>query len=287
VYDCCFHADGLFVFDQYLNKYASQWHNIGAFGIGRMINMRAGKVHIGTSGWSYKHWQGLFYPPDLAVAQQLPYYSSRFDTTEINSSFYRLPSPATVQHWQESVKKTFRFCPKISRWVTHAKKLNDPESSVPRFFDVFDPYRQRCGPVLVQLPAKLAFKSEKAAHFFSYLHHTYKQWSFSLEARHASWMSDESLALLIKYKIGWVIAESGDRWASSEIITAKHIYLRFHGPDGSYASSYPDTVLRAYARKCAAWLAQGHDLWVFFNNDLHGYAIQNAIRLRELIEMGI
>jgi len=246
--------------------------------------MRIGKVYIGTSGWSYKHWRGLFYPVGLAASQQLPFYSSNFDTTEINSSFYRLPSPETVHHWTESVDKSFRFCPKISRWITHAKKLNDPETSVPRFFDVFDPFRKSCGPVLIQLPEKLTFNPEKAAHFFSFLHRNYRDWTFSLEARHASWMSQEALDLLKKSNAGWVIADSGQRWASSEIITARHIYLRFHGPDGSYATGYPDAVLKTYARKCSAWLNQGHDLWIFFNNDIHGYAIQNAIRLRELIE---
>jgi uncharacterized protein YecE (DUF72 family) len=246
--------------------------------------MHRGKLHIGTSGWSYKHWRGVFYPAGLPVSQQLLFYSSQFDVTEINSSFYRLPSPATIQHWQESVKKSFRFCPKISRWVTHAKKLNDPESSVPRFFDVFDPYRKSCGPVLIQLPAKLAFNPEKADNFFSYLHQNYKHWSFSLEARHASWQSREALVLLKKYNTGWVIAESGARWASSEIITARHIYLRFHGPDGSYASPYSDAMLKTYARKCSAWLIRGYDLWIFFNNDILGYAIQNALRLSDLIQ---
>jgi uncharacterized protein YecE (DUF72 family) len=248
------------------------------------MNMRKGQLHIGTSGWSYQHWRDIFYPTGLPVSQQLLFYSSRFDTTEINSSFYRLPSPTTVQHWKETVKKTFRFCPKISRWVTHAKKLNDPESSVGRFFDVFGPYRKSCGPVLLQLPANLVFDPEKATFFFSYLYKNHKGWSFSLEPRHTSWMSGEALALLKKYKIGWVIAESGGRWPALEIITARHIYLRFHGPDGSYASKYTDTALRTYARKCSAWLTQGHDLWIFFNNDIHGYAAQNAIRLRELVQ---
>ena len=104
-----------------------------------------------------------------------------------------------------------------------------------------------------------------------------------LEARHASWCSEEALALLKKYKTGWVIADSGKRWASSEIVTAKHIYLRFHGPDGSYASGYSDTELKSYARKCSDWLGQGHHLWVFFSNDIHGYAIQNALQLRVLV----
>jgi uncharacterized protein YecE (DUF72 family) len=245
--------------------------------------MRRGSLHIGTSGWSYKHWRGIFYPANLPVAGQLAFYSHSFDAAEINSSFYRLPTPETVKHWKEAVKKDFRFCPKISRWITHAKKLNDPEESCPRFFDVFDPYRSSCGPVLIQLPANLGFNAEKTAHFFSYLRQTHKRWLFSLEARHESWMSSEALSLLKKYKIGWVIAESGDRWASSEVITAKHIYLRFHGPDGSYAASYTGKQLRSYARKCSTWLEQGHDLWIFFNNDINGYAIGNARQLSALI----
>jgi uncharacterized protein YecE (DUF72 family) len=245
--------------------------------------MRPGKLHIGTSGWSYKHWRGIFYPANLPVAQQLLFYSRSFDATEINSSFYRLPKQETVGRWTQTVKKSFRFCPKISRFITHAKKLNDPEQACPRFFDVFDPYRKNCGPILIQLPAALAFHPEKAGHFFSYLRGAYKGWLFSLEARHASWMAPEALDLLKKYKIGWVIAESGDRWASSEIVTARHVYIRFHGPDGSYGTSYPDTTLKAYAKKCRGWLNQGHDLWIFFNNDIHGYAIENAKKLSALL----
>jgi uncharacterized protein YecE (DUF72 family) len=194
-----------------------------------------------------------------------------------------LPSPAAVRNWIDTVGKRFRFCPKISRFITHAKKLNDPEQACPRFFDVFEPYRKICGPILIQLPAALPFHIEKADHFFSYLHKNYKGWLFSLEARHDSWISPEPLALLKKYKIGWVIAESGDRWASAEIITAKQIYIRFHGPDGSYASSYSDKTLKAYAGKCQKWLQHGHDCWIFFNNDIHGYAIDNAKKLRTLI----
>ena len=185
--------------------------------------------------------------------------------------------------WSKFIVKASSFCPKISRWVTHAKKLNDPETSCPWFFDVFDPYRSSCGPVLVQLPANLVFNAEKTAHFFSFLRQNYKGWLFSLEARHESWMSPEALSLIQKYKIGWVIAESGNRWASKEIITARHIYLRFHGPDGSYATSYSDQQLRSYARKCRTWLTGGHDLWIFFNNDIQGHAIANARQLNILI----
>jgi uncharacterized protein YecE (DUF72 family) len=247
--------------------------------------IRPGNAHIGTSGWHYPHWRGIYYPTDLPVKKQLNFYGHTFKTTEINSSFYRLPTASTVQNWVDAVPSAFRFCPKISRFITHAKKLNDPEQSCNRFFEVFDPIRKHCGPILIQLPALLTFHPEKADHFFSFLTRTYKGWLFSLETRHASWHTGEAIALLKKYRIGWVIAESGSRWASAEIITSRHIYIRFHGPAGDYASSYPDKILAVYAQKCVEWMEQGKNLWIFFNNDVHGFAIMNARRLMEIITL--
>ncbi|MBW8685063.1 DUF72 domain-containing protein [Chitinophaga rhizophila] len=242
--------------------------------------MAKGKIHIGTSGWSYKHWREIFYPPAVKPADYLSYYADHFHVSEINMSFYRLPTLATVEKWAHTVNSRFRFCPKISRFVTHTKKLNDPELTLPRFFDIFDPVHKHLGPILIQLPERLPFNKEKAAHFFKVLTQ-YKGHSFALEPRHTSWMEDEAIALLKRYKIAFVIADAGDRWPYGEFVTAKHIYVRFHGPDGSYAKSYDNTVLKKYARKMIAWRDEGHTVWVFFNNDIHGYAFENA---RTLIE---
>lgn len=242
-----------------------------------------GEIYIGTSGWVYPHWKEVFYPAGLPQRRWLEFYASQFNCTEINASFYRLPTKATVEKWAATTGKNFHFCPKISRFITHAKKLNDPEQAVPRFFDVFGAIAGSIGPVLIQLPAMLTFNKTKAMHFFSYLAHHYNDFRFSLEARHASWTEKEAVALLRKYHIGWVIAESGTRFASAELVTASHIYLRFHGPDGHYATSYNPKVLRSYADKCLRWKEKGYTVWVFFNNDLHGYAIENARTLRKLL----
>ncbi len=242
-----------------------------------------GQIHIGTSGWVYPHWKGLFYPVGYPQRRWLEYYAGQFDTTEINASFYRLPTQETVDKWQKTAGKGFHFCPKISRYITHAKKLNDPEQSVPRFFDVFGTIARSSGPVLIQLPAVLGFNEQKAAHFFSYLNSHYGDFKFSLEARHPGWTEREAIKLLKKYKIGWVIAESGKRFSSGELITARHIYLRFHGPDGYYATSYSKEALKAYARMCLSWKEDGYAVWVFFNNDLHGFAIENARTLKEMV----
>jgi uncharacterized protein YecE (DUF72 family) len=242
----------------------------------------SGHLYIGTSGWVYPHWREVFYPTAVPQRLWLPYYAQFFDATEINASFYRLPSVKAVQNWINDTPEQFMFCPKISRFITHAKKLNDPETCVPRFFDVFDPFDARMGPVLIQLPAALTFHEEKASIFFAFITNRYPNFSFSLEARHASWAQPGAVALLKRFGIGWVIADSGSRFASAELVTAKHIYLRFHGPDGSYASPYAKTMLRVYAEKCIAWRSQGHTVWAFFNNDVHGYAIANAETLKDL-----
>lgn len=245
--------------------------------------MTAGKIHIGTSGWSYKHWRERFYPATLKPEGYLGYYAHHFQVTEINTSFYHLPKTSTVEQWAGTVNARFKFCPKISRYITHIKKLNDPEVTLPRFFDIFDPVQRHLGPVLLQLPPSLGFHEEKAVTFFEALGR-YPQYTFALEPRHDSWLSEEAVAILKHYKIAFVIADSGKRWPGGELVTANHIYIRFHGPDGSYAKSYPERVLESYAEKMIAWRKEGHHVWAFFNNDGNAYAIANAERLMELTE---
>jgi uncharacterized protein YecE (DUF72 family) len=154
-----------------------------------------GSIHIGTSGWVYPHWKDRFYPVGLSQRLWLEFYAGKFDSTEINASFYRLPTRQTVENWQTTVGKGFRFCPKISRFITHAKKLNDPEQTVPRFFDVFRGISKALGPVLIQLPAILGYNEYKADHFLSYLRDNYNDFQYSLEARHAHWGQKSAIAL--------------------------------------------------------------------------------------------
>ena len=122
-------------------------------------------IHIGTSGWSYKHWKDEFYPKGLKQTEWLSYYTRIFKTTEINSSFYRLPSEEMVKDWMKKAPKDFLFCPKMSRYLTHMKKLNDPEEPLERFFDIFQPMKKQMGPVLIQLPRMIKFKSERHEYF--------------------------------------------------------------------------------------------------------------------------
>lgn len=242
------------------------------------------RVHIGTSGWSYKHWTGLLYPPALKPPQWLSYYSQLFDISEINTSFYHLPKPATVKGWLDKVPGHFKFCPKISRYLTHIKRLIDPEEPLERFFEVFEPMKERMGPVLVQLPPKLPFQYERASHLYSLFNSVYKDYSFVMEVRHDSWLGTDSLTLMAEFNIGLVISQSGNVFPYSEKVTAKNVYIRFHGPGHLYASQYSDEMLMNYASKIKGWVNEGHQIWAFFNNDVNGYAIGDARKLMRMAE---
>jgi uncharacterized protein YecE (DUF72 family) len=240
-------------------------------------------IHIGTSGWSYKHWKDVYYPARLASTKWLPFHAQSFDTTEINASFYNLPKLETVVKWTEMVPPHFRFCPKMSRYLTHMKKLRDPEESLERFFTVFEPMRKKMGPVLIQLPPSLKFHYDVAEAFYSVLKKNYRAYEFVIEVRHPTWLEQDSFTLMTRYKIGFVISQSGNEFPYSEMITAKNIYVRFHGPKELYASSYTDKQLLYFAGKFREWRKEGHEIWAYFNNDIHVYAIGDARRLMKLV----
>jgi uncharacterized protein YecE (DUF72 family) len=246
--------------------------------------MRNKKINIGTSGWSYKHWKGEFYPEEMKPTDYLLFYTEHFDTTEINSSFYHLPRRSTVEQWVEKTPKKFRFCPKISRYITHIKRLHEPEETVARFFEVFEPMKEKMGPVLVQLPPSLKFNYDVAEHFYTTLKKNFKEYSFAMEVRHQTWMTEESLTLMSKYDMAFVISQSGDRFPYAETITAKNIYVRFHGPKELYASSYSDKMLKGFADKFKHWVSEGHYIWAFFNNDVHMHALHNGKTLQQMLQ---
>lgn len=236
-------------------------------------------IHIGTSGWSYKHWKNDFYPASVKQKDWLSYYTDHFDITEINGSFYRLPSEETITNWMNTVPENFLFCPKFSRYLTHMKKLRDPEEPLERFFNIFKPMQKQMGPVLLQLPPMLRFDYDIADYFFRLLSRNYGKYQYVIEVRHPTWLQDEALTLLAKYEIGIVISQSGNRFPYTEMITATNIYVRFHGPEALYASTYSDTDLQHFAKKFRQWRKEGHQVWAFFNNDIHGYAPKDALRL--------
>ncbi len=245
--------------------------------------MHSGKIHIGTSGWSYSDWKGVIYPQEIKSADWLTQYATWFDTTEINSSFYRMTRESTVLKWASKVPADFKFCPKISKYLTHNKRLNEPEEPLERFFGVFGQIKEHLGPVLVQLPPSLKFNGKVAEHFFKLLTTQYSQYDFVLEVRHATWLEQEAVDMLHHYKIGSVISQSGVGFPYSEAITSHIVYVRFHGPAKLYDSAYSDEQLVEYAIKFKKWLKEGKQVWVFFNNTMRGHGFHNAITLQEIM----
>lgn len=239
-------------------------------------------MHVGTSGWNYKDWKGPFYPETIGERRFLEYYATQFDCTELNASFYRLPQEKTVNKWRERTPEDFRFCPKLSRYITHQKRLKAAEEPVKTFFDRFELLRDRLGPVLIQLPGNLPFDPDRARAFLRHL--TEYPERFALEARHESWLEAEALAALREHNVAWVIAHSGGPFPYGEEVTADIVYLRFHGPGARYASTYSEEMLEAYASKIVGWLDAGLEVWAFFNNTDGGYAPNDARDLADMVD---
>jgi uncharacterized protein YecE (DUF72 family) len=255
------------------------WRRFGVY-----IHMSIVKFHIGTSGWSYKDWVEVFYPQNLKSVDWLSHYAKTFDCTEINGSFYRLPQRRTVINWINKVSKEFLFCPKMSRYLTHIKRLKDPEEPLQRFFDVFEPMQRQMGPILIQLPKTVGFDRKVTEHFYALLKEQYAPYRFAMEVRHETWMTEDSYALMSEYDIAFVISHSGNHFPYAEVITSKNIYFRFHGPGSLYNTKYDEETMKKYAQLFKKWSDEHHELWIFFNNNWFGYGIENALSLRTYLD---
>ena len=240
------------------------------------------KTHIGISGWSYYDWKEIFYPAKIKSSEWLGFYANTFNTTEINSSFYHLPRKSSVENWNKNTPDDFIFCPKLSKQITHIQKLQNPKGELENFFEVFEPLKNKIGSVLVQLPPSLKFNAETAINFYNELK-KYKQYSFAMEARHSSWLEYESLELMRQYDVAFVISQSGVGFPYAEEATSNNVYVRFHGPEKLYASNYSDETLLYYAKLFCKWHIEKKALWIYFNNCYFGNAINNALKLEEMM----
>ncbi|MDT8450491.1 MAG: DUF72 domain-containing protein [Wenzhouxiangellaceae bacterium] len=243
---------------------------------------RCGRLLAGTSGWSYPDWKGSFYPQSVPQRKFLEYYTTRFPATELNASFYRLPTQKTIAGWLERTPARFRFCVKLSRLITHFKRLVDCDGAIAGFVDRLAPLAERMGPVLAQLPASVAFDAGRVAGFLQdWQRHA--SWALAIEARHPSWLEPAARQMLVENGAIPVRADSGGRWPSAEVAVEGDVYLRFHGPEELYSSGYTPQKLGVEARRIAGWLKQGRSVWAFFNNTDGGDAWRDAEKLIELI----
>lgn len=238
------------------------------------------RIHIGTSGWSYEHWLGPFYPEKLGAARMLTYYAERFRTVELNTSFYHLPAEKSLQAWREAVGDNFLFAVKASRYITHMKKLKDPEIPVATFLERIETLGPaRTGPILFQLPPKWRCNPDRLRQFLGYLPGTHR---YAFEFRSTSWFREEIYGQLAGAGAAFCIYEiAGTR--SPKAVTADFVYIRLHGPDGAYAGLYPEKTLVDWAENIQGWAAEGKEVFCYFDNDQLGYAAQNAAQLQEML----
>lgn len=234
-----------------------------------------GNAYIGTSGWSYKHWRGPFYPERLASKHWLDYYAQYFRSAEINNAFYRLPNASTLESWRETVPESFVFSVKASRYITHMKKLKDPAARVSTFLGRIDILGEKLGPILFQLPPNWHCNIERLQHFLAGLP---AQRRYVLEPRDASWFDDAVYETLRDHGAAFCIYHLEGR-LSPQPVTADFVYLRLHGPNGAYQGSYDTRTLGEWASKIEQWREQGLDVYCYFDNDECGYAARNAFDL--------
>jgi len=239
----------------------------------------ARRIHVGTSGWSYSHWRGPFYPAGLPEREWLAYYAEHLHSVEINTSFYRLPSPATLRGWREVVAEDFVFSIKASRFITHMKKLREPEATQAPFFQRIGTLAPRLGPILFQLPPRWRLDLDRLRHFLAALPGEYR---YVFEFRDPSWWVGAVYELLARHEAAFCIHDL-DGVLSPREVTSDLVYVRLHGPDGPYLGSYDSATLAAWADALLAWAGQGRWVYCYFDNDQGGYAVKNAIEMQELI----
>ena len=238
-------------------------------------------VRIGTSGWSYDHWQDVLYPPRTPLAARLAIYTQSFDTVELNASFYRWPRDSTFQGWRRRLPAGFGLSVKAPRGLTHGKRLSEPEVWVERITRCWHELGDRRGVLLVQLPPGQICDLERLDYFLAQL----PPWvRVAVEFRHASWHNDDTYALLERHHAAYCVM-SGANLPCELHATAPFVYLRMHGPDHQnlYAGSYSDTDLSWWAERIQEWSKGGRDVYAYFNNDGGGDAVRNARTLRTLL----
>ncbi len=244
-----------------------------------------GTLLIGTSGYSYSHWgKGVFYPKDVPQRAWLEYYSRHFNTVELNVTFYRLVRKEVFEGWYRRTPKEFRFAAKGSRYITHIKRLRDCEEAIQSFSDNIQGLGEKLEVILWQLPPRFVYQKERLSAFCELVSECagIRETRHAFEFRHESWFVPEAARLLEHYGFSLCIPDS-PHLPTAEIVTASFIYLRFHGSKSLYSSKYTDEELAHWAQKAQIWLDQGKSLYAFFNNDVSGYAIENARRFREFL----
>ncbi len=242
-----------------------------------------GTVRIGCSGWIYRHWRGLFYPEKLAQKRWFAHYAATFGTVELNTSFYHLPKEDTFTKWREQAPSGFRYAVKASRFITHMKKLKDCDEPLDTLLVRARNLGPTLGPILYQLPPSLHLDLDRLEAFISILP---RDFVHVFEFRHNSWLSDELLALLERRGVSFC-AHDMPRLITPRRAVGPAAYVRFHGGTGKYVGRYPDETLLAWTDWIVGEALGGRDVWCYFNNDIGGHAVEDALTLRAMVSQAM
>ena len=241
------------------------------------------RFRIGASGWHYAHWRGSFYPEALRSRDMLAWYAAHFDTVELNSTFYRMPTRAAISGWLTQTPPDFRFSAKASRFTTHAKRLLGAPASFDKYFAAIEPLRERMGPVVFQLPPRFEPNVDRPREFIEALP---EGWRYAFEFRDPRWFSAPTREALERAGVAFCVFEIGG--ARSPLWrTAEFIYIRLHGPGRKYQGEYGEMGLRPWAVRIEDWAREGAEVWCYFDNDEAGYAAGDALLLARMLKAGI
>jgi uncharacterized protein YecE (DUF72 family) len=268
-------------------------------------------IRIGTSGWLYPPWRGVFYPKGLPHRRELEYISRRVNSVEINGSFYSLQRPESYQRWRELVPDDFVFSVKGGRFITHMKRLRDADTVLANFFaSGLLALGPKLGPILWQTPANLPFDAEVLDRFLAALPRTTKEAAVlaakhderlegralteadadrplrhALEVRHPGFADPAFTRLLCDHGVACVIADTAGTWPVFDQVTADFVYVRLHGDEELYASGYTDKALHRWADRIRGWSDDGQDVFVYFDNDMKVKAPGDAMKLLDLLDL--
>jgi uncharacterized protein YecE (DUF72 family) len=239
------------------------------------------KYHVGCSGWHYEHWRGLYYPEALSKSKWLSFYAQQFNTVELNNSFYHLPSEKAFTAWRESTPHNFTFAVKVSRFITHIKRLRNLGSAVETFLSRAGFLGEKLGPLLYQLPPTMKRNDDLLQNFLSSLPPKYQH---VVEFRHESWIDDAVFDILGRYNVGLCVFDMPG-FSCPPVATGDFAYVRFHGSQGLYSSCYSDQELSRWAQSIARLGQNLKACYIYFNNDAEAFAVENAITLRNLLNI--
>lgn len=284
-------------------------------------------IHIGISGWRYAPWRGTFYPQKMAQRCELAFASRMLSTIEINGSFYNLQKPESYAKWYEDTPARFVFSVKAPRYITHIRRLRDVETPIANFFasGIFN-LREKLGPILWQFPPNFRFDAELFENFLQQLPHDTEKAAaiackhdermqgrvqldidrkrklrHAVEIRNRSFVDPDFVALLRRYRVALVVADTAGKWPNYEDLSADFVYMRLHGDEELYASGYSIAALENWAERIRAWRdglqpqdarliseeapreRESRDIFCYFDNDMKVHAPFDAATLAHML----